>query len=121
MREAQTRNLEIPGSHLQIIVPSPPAGEGSLAAIPKLIRVRGLLRRLVPLIRRGLHPRHLLPQGEKEKDREWRKTRPGGCTSPSRPAASESSHRSSGWSASSTIPTSPAPSAKVFARARPTS
>src|SRR2546423_4738428 len=31
-------------------------------------RMRGLSPRREPLIRRGLHPRHLLPQGEKEKE-----------------------------------------------------
>ena len=51
----------------------------------------------------------------------WRKTPPDGCTSRSRPAASESCPQSCGWSASSTIPMSQRPSATAIARARPTS
>ena len=51
----------------------------------------------------------------------WRKTPPAGCTSPSRPAASESCRRNSGWSGSSTIPMWRRPSATACVRARPTS
>src|SRR4051812_39289214 len=35
----------------------------------RLRRVRGLSPRREPLIRRGLHPRHLLPQGKKEESK----------------------------------------------------
>src|SRR5262245_53402931 len=42
----------------------PPVGEGGFA---KRSRVRASLGGYRPLIRRGLRPRHLLPQGEKER------------------------------------------------------